>query len=282
MGGALLWFVIARIPLGDALAVASTIDLQTGATVAALYFLAHAVNAAKLQVFLPHLPLWQALRFTLIALLYGTALPGQITGDAVKALRLARAQADGEAGAAVAAVAVDKIVGVFALLLFTALGLGLEADVFGRAAAAGAALAVAGAGAVLAAALVLPVPARFGRSVAAWRAASFRPASLVHGLLLGLIFQALCVAIFLILGAALNIVLSFAAWAVVVGLVSLVLLAPVTVAGLGLREATLVSVIGVLGGSEVAAFALSLVLFVLTLAGAAAGLAADLMGRDRA
>ena len=284
IGGGLLAFVISRIPLQDALSVAVTIDPATLAVAVALYFLAHAVNAAKLQVFLPDLSIWQAWRFTMIGVFYGTALPGQIAGDAVKAVRLARAHADGDEGAAVAAVTVDKIVGIFALLLLVAFAIGIEAQAFDRAVVLTAALAAAVAVAGLVAAFLLPMPAwlgRFGASVSAWRSVSMRPMRLSYALLLGVLFQALCVAICMILGAQLNIVLSAAAWTVVMGFSAIVLLAPITIAGIGVREATLVGAIGYLGGSAVGAFALSLVLFVINLIGAVVGLAVDLAGRDK-
>jgi uncharacterized membrane protein YbhN (UPF0104 family) len=284
IGAGLLWYVVTRIPLADALAVASTLDPITIAAVLILYFLAHAVNAAKLQIFLPQLSLWQAWRFTMIGVLYGTALPGQIAGDAVKALRLARIQADGEGAAAVAAVAVDKIVGIFALLLLTALAVGVAAQAFDTLVLLIAVLATVGASLALVAAFFVPIPAwlgRFGASIAAWRAVSLKPAALTYALVLGLLFQGICVVLHMVLGAALNIDFTFAAWAVVVGFSSIVLLAPVTIAGIGLREVTLVSIIGYLGGREVGAFALSLVLFMVTVMGAVVGLLVDLAGRDR-
>ena len=285
IGGSLLAFVISRIPLQDALSVAVTINPLTLTAAVVMYVLAHTVNAVKLQVFLPGLSFWQAWRFTMIGVFYGTALPGQIAGDAVKAVRLARAQADGDEGAAVAAVTVDKVVGIFALLVLVALAVGLEAHAFGRAIIVGVALAVAAGVAGLVALLLLPIPAwlgRFGASVAAWRGVSMRPAQLSVALLLGVVFQALCVAICMVLGAELNIILSAAAWTVVMGFSAIVLLAPVTIAGIGVREATLVGAIGYLGGSDVGAFALSLVLFVINLIGAVIGLIVDLAGRDKA
>lgn len=283
VGGLLLGLVIAAIPLGDALSVAVTLDPTVMAVVVALYFLAHLVNAAKLQVFLPRLSLWQAWRFTMIGVLYGTALPGQIAGDAVKAVRLARVQG---AGAAVAAVAVDKIVGVFALLLLVALAVGLDVQRF--AGAPGlivmAVVMTVAVTAAMAVVFFLPVPSwlgRFGESIAAWRSISIRPAALSYALLLGLVFQSLCIAIFAALGPNLNVVLPVSGWAIVMGFSSIVLLAPITVAGLGVREASIIGAVVFLGGSEVGAFAISLVLFVLTLIGAAVGLAVDLADRDR-
>ena len=85
----------------------------------ALYFAAHAVNAAKLRVFLPALTFPQALRFTCIALFYGAVLPSQLAGDAVKAVRIVRALGGGNIGEVAAAIALDKAVSLFALLVLT-------------------------------------------------------------------------------------------------------------------------------------------------------------------
>lgn len=285
IGGTLLWVVISRVPLADALSVASSLDPAIIGLAVLLYLLAHAVNSAKLQLFLPGLSVWQAWRFTMIGVLYGTALPGQLAGDAVKALRLARAQESGEEGAPVAAVAVDRIIGLFALFLIVALALALDASAFEQSVVLTVALAAGAAIAALAAAIFLPVPAwmgRFGASVAAWRSVSMRPSTLLLALLLGILFQALCVGICMVLGENLNISLSVAAWTLVMGFSSIVLLAPISIAGIGVREATIIGAVGYFGGSEVGAFAMSLVMLGINLAGAVLGLVLDLAGRDRA
>jgi uncharacterized membrane protein YbhN (UPF0104 family) len=250
-----------------------------------LYLLAHTVNAAKLQLFLPGLSFWQAWRFTMIGVFYGTVLPGQLAGDAVKAVRLARAQGSGDEGAAIAAVTVDKIVGLFALFLVVALAIALDAHTFGPTAVLAVTLATVVAIAALAAVILLPVPAwfgRFGASIAAWRTVSMRPTTLSATLALGIIFQALCVAICMVLGENLNIDFSIGAWTVVMGFSSIVLLIPISIAGIGVRDASLIGAIGTLGGSEVGAFAMSLVLLAVNLTGAMVGLVVDLAGRDRA
>lgn len=285
VGGGLLAFVISRVPISDALSAASGLDPRTVGLAVLLYLLAHAVNAAKLAVFLPGLTLWHAWRFTMIGVLYGAALPGQLAGDAVKAVRLARAAGEGDEGAAVAAVMVDKIVGLFALFLLVALSVALDARSFAPGVVLAVTLAVGAGIALLAAMVFLPVPSwfgRFGASVAAWRTVSMRPAPLSLTLLLGLLFQALCVAICLVLGEDLGIDLSIAAWTLVMGFSSIVLLAPVSIAGIGVRDASIIGAVGYLGGSEAGAFALSLVLLAVNLSGAAVGLAVDLLGRDKA
>lgn len=282
IGGGLLAFVIWRIPLQDSLAVATTLDPGIFGAAVFLYFVAHLVTAAKLQLFLPGLSFWQACRFTMIGVLYGFALPGQIAGDAVKAVRLARA-GGGDAAAAIAAVTMDKIVGLFALLLLMTLAIGLDAGAFGQNIVLMVALGAAVVIAAFAAALFLPVPAwlgRFSAPLEAWRTVSMTRARLSWALVLGILFQVLCVAIHMVPGAHLNIDLSVAAWTIVVGFSSVILIAPITIAGIGVREATLVGAIAYLGGSDVGAFALSLVIFIVTLIGAAVGLVFDLAGRD--
>ena len=78
-----------------------------------------------------------------------------------------------------------------------------------------------------------------------------------------------------------GIQLTIAAWAVVVGLVSVVLLLPVTIAGVGLRDSSLVGLIALLGQSQSAALAMSLVLLILNLLGAIIGFLVDFAGSDQ-
>jgi hypothetical protein len=243
------------------------------------------VNAIRLHVLLPGLSLWQAWRFTMIAVLFGTALPGQLAGDAVKAFRLARAASDvGEVTHALAAVAVDKIISMFALLILTALGVGLNPGTFGRPLELAAGLVTILMPLALLIGFTAPLPpwlGRVGAAFASWREVALSPRILLLALVLGFGFQSLSIASVALLGHALGITLTISVWCVVVGLVSVVLLLPVTIAGLGLREGSLIAVLGLLGQKQGAALALSLGLFALTLLGAGVGLVVDLMGRDR-
>lgn len=282
---ALLALVLSRVDLKEALAAAAGLTPAAGALATVVYFAAHVVNAAKLRVLLPGLTLWQAWRFTMIAVLFGTALPGQLAGDAVKAFRLARAAPDvGEVTAAVAAVAVDKIIGMFALLLLTALGLGLNAAIFGRPVVIAAGVVTIFIPVALMVVLSAPLPAwlgKWGQEFAAWRTVALTGSALLRSLALGIVFQMFSIAAFAILGNALGIDLTVTAWAVIVGLISVILLVPVTVAGLGLREGSLVAVLAMLGQGTGPALALSFSLLALNLLGAGVGLVLDLTGRDK-
>lgn len=285
VGAVVLAVVLARVPLVPVLEAAGQVPPKVLVLATALFFAAHIVNALKLRVFLPELGLWPAIRFTLIALLYGAVLPGQLAGDAVKAVRLMRAMQGGNAGHIAAAVALDKVVGLFALLVLTALGLGLEAKAVGAEAVRIATAIIVLAAAAVTALIVLPPPAwlgRFGQAFRLWREAHVSAPVMLTSLALGLVFNALSISVFVVLGAALGMHLSLAAWAVVVGLISLALLLPITVAGIGLRDAGLVALLTALGQDAPVALALSVLLLALALVGAVAGFAADMIGRDRA
>lgn len=283
---ALLALVLSRVPLREAGAAAARLLPQAAGLSVFGYFVAHVINAAKLRVLLPGLSLWQAWRFTMIGVLFGLALPGQLAGDAVKALRLARAAPDaGEVTAAVAAVAVDKIIGMFALLLLTAFGLSLNARAFGDSVViAAAAVTVLIPGALMVV-LVAPLPkwlGAWGQEFAAWRKVALTRGALLRSLAFGIVFQIVSIASVDILGEALGIGLPFTAWAVIVGLTSVILMLPVTVAGLGLREGSLVAVLAMLGEGTGPALALSFALLAMNLLGAGVGLVVDLTGRDKA
>ena len=283
---ALLALVLSRVPLHEAWAAAAGLVPQTAALSVVGYFAAHVINAAKLRVLLPGLSLWQAWRFTMIGVLFGLALPGQLAGDAVKALRLARAAPDvGEVTAAVAAVAVDKIIGMFALLLLTAVGLALNAATFGHAVVIAAAAVTVLIPAALVTVLAAPLPkwlGTWGQEFAAWRTVALTRDALLRSLAFGLVFQMVSIASVYLLGDSLGIGLPFTAWAVIVGLTSVILMLPVTVAGLGLREGSLVAVLAMLGEGTGQALALSFALLAMNLLGAGVGLIVDLAGRDKA
>ncbi len=283
IGLAILSVILVRVDLRAIWSAATEVSPSVIVGAVALYFVAHFINAVKLRIFLPHLSLRQSVRFTMIAVFYGTALPGQLAGDAVKALRLARAS-ELDATTIVGAVAVDKVIGLFALLLLTALGLGFSRDQFGSDITSVALAVTALALIAIVGGLVVPLPARLGRwtqTLGAWRSLTLTPATLLKALGVGLVFQVFCIALFAVLGSGLGIDLPLTSWAVVVGLIGVVLLLPLTVAGIGLRDGTLLGVLGLLGQNAGAAIALSFCLLALNIVGALVGFVVDVAGKDR-
>jgi uncharacterized membrane protein YbhN (UPF0104 family) len=278
----LMAFTLSRISLADALAAMGGLSLAALAAAAAIVILAHGVNALRLCAFLPELTFDPALRFTFIGTFYSTVLPSQLAGDAIKAVRLARVHDD--AGRAVSAVVRDKIMGLAALIALSLAAVPLSE--FPERAEVAAMLAVA---LLLTAALWLALD-RLPRGGVWDRVAKYLPSAADAGLarrqlainfLWGVVFQAMVVAIFAVVGEDLGLDVSAGAWVVVIGLVSIILLLPVTVAGIGLREGSLVGLMGALGQDAAATLAMSLVILALSLFAAAIGLALDLTSRDR-
>lgn len=267
------------------------------ALLASLLFLAtHAANAAKLGVLLPDRRIGSLLVYTLMAQAYALFLPGQIAGEAMKAYRLARDGAAGGGHAAVSAVVLDKITGIVAVLVLTLAGVAAAPGSFGAGLVWAALLGLAGlcaGGAALAtdrvggwvAALAspgrrsAPVWAMANRFLAAWRTMTARPAILLRSLAWGFAAQILAVAGSQALGFGLGIELPFPVWCVVIGGLTVALLAPVTVGGIGLREASLASLLGLLGIPADRAVALGFAILAFQILVGLAGLAADLVTR---
>lgn len=247
-----------------------------------------ALAAARWKLFVRESRYARLLELTLIGQFYALVFPGQIAGEVVKAYRLAKGNADAERLAAT--VLLDRILGLIALLLVASVGLLLSRNRLPE----GLGWFFAGLTLVLVCSLVglrldaihravgavirrleltrLRKPAAsLHRAVDAWRGFSTEPLRLAASLALGVLFQLLGVAGFAILAANLGIVVSGADWAWIYGVVSLAILLPVSIGGIGLREGALVGCLGFLGISPERALALSFGVFGLTLVGAVSG-----------
>lgn len=236
-----------------------------------LFFLMHVLNALKLRVLLPELRAGRLLAYTLVAQLYALVLPGQLAGEAVKAYRLSRDEGQGQGevggGRIVSAVAFDKATGIAGLLLLTGGGLALQSARFGDGLLVAVGLVLAG---LIAATLLLAwAPARIlllallglragpkreawllgplRRFLEAWRDQTRRPGRALLSVAGGIAVQVAAVAGSQALGLAVGIDQPFSVWSAVIGLMSVIVLMPVTVAGIGLREASLVGLLDLVG-----------------------------------
>jgi hypothetical protein len=194
-----------------------------------------------------------AWRINLAASFYGLALPaGNVTGGFVRLQRLRRA--GGGVGDALLVMAADRYLATLSLALAGLLCLPLAA----ARAPGGAALLLGGAGLAL---LVVPACWRpLGRFVA------------VEPLMLSLLAQAAGIASFVCLARAAGIVTPALALGWIRCLTLLVVLLPISIAGLGVREATLVALLAPFGVSAERGIAFALLVFlVATLLPAMAG-----------
>jgi uncharacterized protein (TIRG00374 family) len=287
--GLLAW-LLARVDPRNVYDAFSAMPLPAFFGSLALYMVATAVGALKWLVPVADASYRLLLKLTFVAQFYAILLPGQIAGEVVKAHKLAQAIQDPPRS--ISAVLFDRITGWIALLAVGLLGLFLT-----RAAGAEAlktwflvalAALVAGLGLLRLPGLRRPVdrlaerpPAAFagaaksGRwllaGLAAWREYTGKPAVLTASLGLGLVFHLLGAGIFRLLSLGLGIEVGVLDWCWVFAALSLILLLPVAVGGLGLREGGLVVMLGWLGVPAEKALAVSLAFFGLQAVGAAIG-----------
>lgn len=271
-------------------------------TALALFLLFHAVSAVKLQVVLPQRSVASLFAYILAAQAYALLLPGQVAGEAMKAYRLARGTGAG-AGGVVSGVAFDKLTAMAALLTLAVAGFAVES---GRDGGALLPVVLAGLAAMAAAAAVLALErtqrlstrllapyldrggwrgrlAGLARGFfVAWRAYASRPRLAAASLAWGLAAQCVQAAACLALGWGVGVDLAFGDWCVIIGVLTLVLLAPVAVGGVGLREASLIGLLGVFGVAADRALAFALAVLAIQIVIAAVGLAVDVLAlRER-
>jgi hypothetical protein len=230
-------------------------------------------------------PLWRA---SLLAVYFNQFMPSTIGGDAARVYEAWRAGAS--RSAALSSIVVDRVVGTFALVLLAVASLPLvEAEVDKPwamyAAVGGTALGVTG----LMLALFLParrviglfhrlcgvLPGPLGRlGIKLERAfAPFRGRwDVLPGALgLSLLLQGNVVLMHWLIGSALGFPVPFVQYAFVVPVAFVVMLLPISINGIGVREAIFAVLLGAYGIDETRAVAFSLLSYGVFLVHAAAG-----------
>ena len=255
MLGLLAWLV----PLGQVVEGFSRVPLWLFASVFAAFVAGHVAAAVKWRVLTGDLPFGAALRAHFAGLASNLMLPGVAGGDAVRA---AIAQAALRNGAQVVAGALaDRLVDMLALACLVLIGVLMLSDT-GNAALALKVLAVfalALIGALYVAPRLLPalwrrfdgLPARglVLRLADALQALGRRPVLLAATLALSIAIQGLFVWLAMQLGRAVGLDLAPGAWFFAWPLAKLLAVLPVSLGGLGLREASLAALLGPFGAA---------------------------------
>ncbi|MEO1470946.1 MAG: lysylphosphatidylglycerol synthase transmembrane domain-containing protein [Pseudomonadota bacterium] len=218
----------------------------------------------------------------LVAAFYRQFLPSIIGGDAIRGYDAWRAGAS--PAAAALSLVVDRVLGLFALALFAILAAAFATGAAGALPGlelwiAAATLALCAAIAVLAGVLPPLSRDRAPRSglagkiadkllsiidaLAAYRDA--RPA-LWRGIGLSVVVQGLVIVFYWTLGQALGLGLPFVAYLSVVPIAIVVMMAPITINGIGLREMIFVLLLGLWSVDEAAALAFAWLEFATFLA----------------
>ncbi len=254
------------------------------------FSLAQLVSTYKWNILLPKSHFLVLLKFVFISQYYAIILPGQLAGEMMKAYCMGKGQKNAEQIAV--SVFFDRITGIIGLLLFVLGGLFLSRQqvplnltIFTVA--------------LLAALCGLLFSVRFDwffslltrfldraqdrfasltkmmgqvtQALEAWRFYLRRGDLVVYSLMLALAFQFLSTLTCAILAWGLGINLPFPDWCWVLGMVSLFVVLPIAIGGIGVREGAFVGLLGFLGVPAATALALSFTIFFLTLCGAAVG-----------
>ncbi|BAI76913.1 methyltransferase (plasmid) [Azospirillum sp. B510] len=291
----ILLFLLSRVDLAEVLQEFSSMRPTHALVAMALLAATHGVNAVKLRVLLPDRRVGTLLAYTLIAQAYALLLPGQIAGEAVKAYRLSQGEGR-QAGGVVSVVLLDKLIGGLAILLLMLAGvLADPARLGGSGLLWPTVAALAGLAAAIACLAWKPaqdgllrlfpggrgwrgwVGCHLAHFLAMWRAQAMQPHTLFLCLAYSILSQLLTISGSVLFGLGLGIDLGYAIWCVIIGVLTVILLAPLTVGGIGLREISLVGMLGHFGVPADRALALAMAIFAFQIMVAAFGIAIDLL-----
>jgi glycosyltransferase 2 family protein len=216
------------------------------------------------------------LSFYFIGMFTNVFVPGLIGGDALRALYL-RQRHGGIAGP-IASVVADRGVGFVALLWFAAGSallvreVPLPAGVFQITVVAGGASMLGWLVAPFIAGWLKCLPGRLGRVLAPVIPYISNPGALLPAIILSLVLQGSLAACQYLLAVGIGLKISLATFILIVPIANVLASLPVTINGLGLREAAYMVLLGLAGASKDQAVALSLLYFGATLIGNLTGL----------
>lgn len=295
ISGFLLTFFVWRTPLHEIWRHLRHLDLASLTAAILLSLAAWCLSGARLWCLLPQFRIGELIRVNFASMFYGTVLPGQIAGDVVKAYRLG--QQSIQVGRAEAATLVDRVIALFAMFL-----IGSVAAYFVPAIPIALRLFFAAGSLTIILCCTVAASRPFRHLVLeklmssnAGRIRGFirqfgiamhdflhRPLHVLGVFVLAMFFHVMCIAINQLLGQALHISLAWAAWATIYAGVSLLVLLPISLAGIGLRESGYVGMLSLFGTTTAGALSLSFTQFALVLLGAAIGGLLELGGIARA
>lgn len=258
--------------------------------VVAIFLTAIGIGTFKWWLLIPKYRISQLVGLTFIGIFYSIVLPGQIAGEVVKAYRLGVGKLDAEAIAA--SVMIDKVNGLIGLL-----GLGIIGIAYTKLAAPHVLLGIfataltvgiVGLFSINAPGLrhlvakfagradfpstrLAQIRSRFALFLSAWARYARRPALMGATVALSMGYHLLSIAIILVVAPYFNIHVRVTDWLWIFALVSVAVLLPISIGGLGVREGAFVGALGLFGVAPSSALALSLTIFGSQLAAALVG-----------
>jgi glycosyltransferase 2 family protein len=247
----------------------------------ALYVAGQGMSAFRWQILaglngLPG-PYSEYLAYYFIGMFTNVFVPGLVGGDALRALYLGRRHQ--RIGQAFASVMADRGIGLLALFWLAAVAalcttrMRLPTSVLGVTLAAGAISLLAYLAAPLLANWVARMN-RFNRLLAPLIPYLCRPIALTPAIALSALLQLSLAACQYLLGIGLGLDITLATFVLIVPITNVIASLPITINGLGMREASYLVLLGMAGVSKEQAIALSILYFAATLVGGFTGVVA--------
>lgn len=297
---ALLGWLLARTDLSVIWTVASRLPIGMIPVLIALHLLAIVVGALRWRLLIPQHNFSLLFRLNLVGQFYSLVVPGQLAGDVVKAYRLGKGYQDAEIVAA--SVLLDKVTGLISLLLLGLVGLYLSKLQVHSTILITVSLALFTILIILALghmkSFVRVLQAIYGylesrfykprRLIGqlrfftdAWLSYMNRPWLLIGSVVMGFGYQFVSLLIILLISSRIGISIGLEEWLWVFAIVSVAVLIPLTVGGIGIREGAFVLVLGLLGVPSESALAISLTIFGLQVIVASLGAFFEVIGVKR-
>lgn len=234
------------------------------------------INAKKWQQLLPKYSYIKLVQVNVISGFYALVLPGQLASEAMKAYILGKEQKQLEKVSA--SVLVDKITGLIALMLLGSVGVILTQQQLSEYMV----IFFIG-GSLLMIMLLYLINFTFAQNIInriltyinkkskklekvtsvitnlidSWKEFSTNWLSILSSIFLGLIFQFLACLMGVVFSSAVGLDISLIDWFWIQAILSVALLLPITIGGIGVREGTLISVLCTLGATPEQAMVVS-------------------------
>ncbi len=294
----LLWFFLSQTDMSLIWDNLSEISLLLVLFIIFLHFVLTLIRSWRWHILLPKYSFKTLVQLTFIGYFYSMVLPGQIVGEGVKAYKLGKRKKDYTD--VVASILVDKYVGIIALLILSCLGMVIAKPPLPQ-------RFINGVFVFTALVVIFPflllikklfkvlqkimkktkkvVPRlknlldKIEQLMSSLRDYMFKLDRLFFVLLLCFVFQTASAVISLLLGNGFGINLNILHWLWIWGVLSIAVLLPVTIGGIGVREGTFVGLLGLFGYLPEQALALSFASFGVRLVNTVIGGLIDLKSR---
>lgn len=277
VSGAFVWYLISKVDIEIFYNNIKNYPIVYLWIAFALMIADSLVGAVSLNALYKNESILQIFYVTLKSSVYSLILPGQLLGESSKIIMLSSEK--GRLFQRVSAVLVDKVLNLFALLWLGALGIFISTEYEG-----GIIKLILG-GTAVAATLVLligtngyfcsevenlirkipfiKVRKNIEQFFDIWRGYVQDKKAILISIVCGFVYHLIINCIYCLLSTGLLIKISFVDFYWINSLLTIILLLPISIGGLGIREATLVGMLGLLGIEEDMAFSFSILVLIL-------------------